>query len=370
MSALGLYIDLPFCIQRCSYCAFAVRGYREGEASRYLAALLQEARMAAHTLAGPRIETVYLGGGTPTHYPVDALARLLEVLRECYVIADGAEVSVEAHPETLDLPALSRLKRLGVNRLSLGVQSLHAEDLRAMGRRYAPERVERVLGEARAAGFDNIAVDLIYGLPGQSFSGWASVLRSAIALEPEHLSVYGLSIEPGTLWGKKDAEGALSLPGEEEEIRMFSLAEALLKENGYEHYEISNYAKPGCRCRHNLLYWKGGDYLGVGLAAHSSISGKRWSNTEDLWDYLRFIEGGTLPVTFEETLTQDQRLADKVIFGLRRIEGVRWTPSHERLMGKRLTRLIQTGLLLKEGGVVRLTDRGILLADEVAIRLI
>jgi oxygen-independent coproporphyrinogen-3 oxidase len=373
MKGLGVYLDLPFCIQRCSFCAFNIRGYRESEASRYLTALLREIEIAAQdpsVAAAGAVETIYLGGGTPSRYPADDLSRLLRALSHALPFADPVEVSLEAHPATLDRDRLVALREIGIDRLSLGVQSLRDRDLIAMGRRHTSADVERVMKEAREAGFENIGIDLIYGLPDQKISDWEKVLRGAVALDPDHVSIYGLSIEPGTLWGKQAEKGMLSLSCEEEEIAMYCAGQKRLTAAGYEQYEISNYARPGRKCRHNLRYWEGGAYLGLGVSAHSFLFGWRLANTDDRGEYIRAIEAGRRPIAERESVSPSQRAKEEALFGLRRLEGVRWTDLHETLFGAGLRSLVSSGLLVREGERVRLSERGILLADEVAVSLI
>jgi oxygen-independent coproporphyrinogen-3 oxidase len=370
MNSLGLYVDLPFCIQRCGFCAFNIRGYREAEASRYLVALILEIGMAAKISVGMTVDTIYLGGGTPSRYPPEALAQILKEIGRGFQVDEAPEITLEAHPATLDREGLDRLRALGINRLSLGVQSLREEDLQAMGRHHTVAVVDRVVEEARAAGFDNVGIDLIYALPNQTLSDWKGILDHAVALSPDHLSVYGLSVEPGTLWGRWAKEGKLSFPDEAEEVALYRLAQRLLSEAGYRQYEVSNYARPGRECRHNLRYWEGSPCLGIGLSAHSHLPGERWANTDDLERYIVSVQEGRLPIVDREPVGQDQRLKEEVLFGLRKLEGIRWTKAHEERLGARLKPLLLAGLLLRENGRVRLSERGILLADEVAVGLI
>src|SRR5581483_8627215 len=243
MNPAGLYIDFPFCLARCSFCAFNIQGYREGLAERYLSALRQEIELYGEDpIRRNRVVTsLYFGGGTPTLYPPAALVDLLSLCREVFPVSADAEVTLEAHPATIDLSKLGLLREGGINRLSMGVQSFSDEHLEALGRHHTAEAARRAFHAARAAGFTNIGIDLIYGLPGGSFADWEESLRSAIALSPEHLSLYGLSIEEGTLFRKKEKEGRLSLPSEAEVILLYQTAQKRLEAAGYAQYEISNF---------------------------------------------------------------------------------------------------------------------------------
>ncbi|HLG23157.1 MAG TPA: radical SAM family heme chaperone HemW, partial [Candidatus Manganitrophaceae bacterium] len=281
MKALGLYIDFPFCVARCAFCAFNIQGYRKGIAERYAAALRKEIALHAQTEIGRRSgNSVYFGGGTPTLYSPKVLNELLSSLREGWGLSDGVEATIEAHPATVDFQKLEALRTGGFNRLSMGAQSFSDQDLHALGRGHTAQEARDAFRAARAAGFTNIGIDLIYALPGQSIREWGETLQAAIDLAPEHLSVYGLSIEEGTLFHKKERAGTLSLPSDDEAVAFYRKSQDRLVAAGYRQYEISNFAKPGYACRHNLLYWDRGDALGIGLSAHSYIDGEHRANSD------------------------------------------------------------------------------------------
>ena len=370
MIPAGLYIDFPFCLARCSFCAFNIQGYREGLAERYIGALRREMLLYAEApIWQERVLTsVYFGGGTPTLYPPAVLADLLSLCRQSFPMAADAEVTIEAHPATIHLSNLAPLREGGINRLSMGVQSFSDAHLQALGRHHTAEAARLAFHAARAAGFANIGIDLMYALPGSSVMEWEETLQSAIALSPEHLSLYCLSIEEGTLFHKKEKAGLLSLPSEAEVILLYQAAQKRLKEAGYEQYEISNFARPGHACRHNLLYWNRNESLGVGLSAHSYLNREYRANTDSLPDYLDQIASGRLPIAQTEKISFEAALKDRIIFGLRKIEGI---PFH--FLGQDLSleetarQLIGEGLLIHEEDRLRLSSKGILLADEVAV---
>ena len=366
----GLYVDFPFCLARCSFCAFNIQGYREGLAERYLAALRQEILLHAKEPIWQDhiITSIYFGGGTPTLYPPGALIDLLSLCRGSFRVAADVEVTLEAHPATINLSNLGPLREGGINRLSMGVQSFSDAHLEALGRHHTAEAARLAFYAARAAGFTNIGIDLMYALPGASLIDWEETLQSAIELSPEHLSLYCLSIEEGTLFHKKKKQGILSLPSEEEIILLYQAAQNRLKKAGYDQYEISNFARPGVACRHNLLYWNRNESLGVGLSAHSYLDREHRANTDSLPAYLDQMMLGRLPIAETEKVGFEAALKDQIIFGLRKTEGI---PlhflAHDPSFEKTSRRLVQAGLLIQEEDRIRLSSKGVLLADEVAI---
>lgn len=370
MIPAGLYIDFPFCLARCSFCAFNIQGYREGLAERYIAALRREILLYSEApIWRERVLTsVYFGGGTPTLYPPDLLVKLLSLCRASFPMAADAEVTIEAHPATIDLSTLAALRGGGINRLSMGVQSFSDAHLEALGRHHTAEAARLAFHAARAAGFANIGIDLIYAIPGSSSIEWEETLQSAIVLSPEHLSLYCLSIEEGTLFHKKEKAGLLSMPSEGEMIQLYQAAQKKLKEAGYDQYEISNFARPGYACRHNLLYWDRNESLGVGLSAHSYLDREHRANTDSLPDYLDQVASGRLPIAERGEVSFDAALKDQIIFGLRKTEGIPLQLlGQNRSFEETYKRLVEEGLLIEEKNRLRLSSKGILLADEVAI---
>lgn len=367
---IGLYIGFPFCIARCAFCAFHVQGFRSRSAERYLDALKKEIKLitASGMLEDRRINSIYLGGGTPTQYAPEIIGELVTLCHQCFSIAEDAEISLEAHPASLDRNKLLKLRKTGINRLSLGVQSFSDQHLKALGRHHTVEDAVSVFHAARSAGFDNIAVDLIYGLPEQTHRDWQSTLQQAVSLSPEHLSIYGLSIEEGTLFARLNKEGRLHLPDEETVLAFYETSRSQLSGAGYEHYEISNFAKASKHCLHNLLYWDRGETLALGLAAHSYLKRTHRENTEDLAQYIALLEADKLPLSHAEKVSLREEKLDRILFGLRKIEGIPAVFFEEDSM-QSLTRdrLVRGGLLNMTKNSVSLSKKGLLLADEVAL---
>lgn len=384
MKPMGLYLHIPFCRRKCLYCDFCSYPGRTGDHHRYLAALKQELRQRWN----PRwqVATIYIGGGTPTILPPSALLDLLATIRTVAPVQPQAEVTVEANPETVDGPGLAQLRAGGVNRLSLGAQSGHDRFLEIIGRRHTVADVERTVALARQAGFTNINLDLIYGLPGETPADWQQTLRWAASLRPDHLSCYGLQVEAGTPLDTMVREGRVRLPSEDEVSAMFLAATRFLPAAGYEQYEIANFARRpragetgrcDYRCRHNLIYWRYQDYLGLGLAAASTVAGHRWVNLSDLDAYLAAVDAGTAPTALAETLTPKQEMAEMLMLGFRLTAGPdpeafaeRWGVSLATVLGDRVGPLLSGGFLQQEAGTYRLTPRGMLVSNQVLTQLL
>ena len=289
VNPLSIYIHIPFCRSKCAYCDFASYPGREDLWEAYFRALFSEIEQASDRER--RVETVFFGGGTPSFVPVAFIGEALEGVAKAFDLAPGAEVTLEANPGTLTPEKLAAYRAMGVNRLSIGAQSFDAALLRDVGRIHTPEDVEAAVRMARAAGFENVSLDLMYALPGQAMNQWENTLRRAIELSPEHVSVYSLIVEEHT----PIAARAPEIPDDDEVVEMQRLATALLEEAGYRRYEISNYAREGFRCRHNIAYWQRAEYLGFGAAAHSFIGGERFENDPPV----EFRPVGDLQVRFQ-----------------------------------------------------------------------
>jgi len=359
---LGLYIHIPFCKVKCAYCDFYSLARSEERMDAYAAALEASLRAAASKAAGYTVDTVYFGGGTPSYFGAPRLAALLETIFDCYDIASDAEITTEANPESArDTDALRTLRGAGFNRISLGMQSADDAELRAVGRIHTAAGTAAAVDAARRAGFDNLSLDLIYGLPGQTRERWRENLAAAVALAPEHLSCYGLKAEPGTpLYARRDS---VPLPDDDAQADMYLDAAAYLAEHGYAQYEISNFARPGRGSRHNLKYWTLGEYLGFGPGAHSDFGGRRFAVARDLDAFLR----GEITYSEDAPITPRERAAEHVMLGLRLIRGL---PAAE-LAGAEtvLNECAAHGLAEQVGGNWRLTPRGFLVSNAVILRV-
>jgi oxygen-independent coproporphyrinogen-3 oxidase len=359
-----LYVHLPFCAHRCGYCDFVTVVGRPGEHEPYVDALLAELRLEGPVLAS-EVETVFLGGGTPTFTEPAALERLLEALPA------AAEVTVEANPETVTAELGGVLCRLGVSRVSLGAQSFQPHLLRVLDRVAGPDDVRHAVYRLRDAGFDNISLDLIYGIPGQSAADLESDLAEALALEPEHLSAYELEAKPGTRF--THAHGAELERQAESMESYFELVVETLTGAGYRWYETANFALGGprdLRARHNLGYWLGHDYLGIGVGAVSTIENRRWRNLPSLRGYVDALAGGYLPPRELEELPAEVREAERVMLGLRLDEPVAVGMGGGMLDLDGLERLERLGLATLADGTVSLTSRGRFLGDGVTAALL
>lgn len=370
MSAVALYIHIPFCRSRCTYCAFNTYAGLKGLIPAYAEALCTEIRAAPSVPA----HTIYFGGGTPSLLPPHTLARILHCLRDHFPLPPDAEVTLEANPGTVDRAYLRAARELGVNRLSLGVQSVHPDELRLLGRRHTWEEAVAAVEAARAAGLENVNLDLIYGLPGQALSGWQETLEAALSLEPDHLSLYALTLEEGTPLQERVAQGELPPPDDDAAAEMYEWAEARLARAGYIHYELSNWARSERHfCRHNLTYWYNEMYLGMGAGASSWWGGRRWTNVRHPEEYIRRLAAGG-PVAEEEVeeIPLQLEMGETMMMGLRLVAGVsdarfraRFGMGLAEVFGVELARLAGQGLLEWDGQTARLTPRGRLLGNWV-----
>ena len=378
----GLYVHVPFCERICPYCDFNRYLLRDGGVEEYLAGLEAEAAFYGRRLArqapGLRFATLYVGGGTPTALTPGQLRALFASLRRHLPLDDVEEVTVEANPGTLSPAKLAALREAGVTRLSLGVQSLDDGLLERLGRIHRAEHARRSFRRARAFGFPQINVDLMFGLPGQTVDAWRRTLEEVVAWGPEHISCYSLIVEENTPFGQLHARGELPLPGEDAEAAMYEEAIACLQEGGWEHYEISNFARPGCQSRHNRIYWRNGDWLGLGPGAHSQWGPRRWANRRLPADWGAALAAGRAPVEWVTLLDEAEAMEDTLILGLRLlVEGVeverfrrRFGLSPADVFGPVLERLVGWGLLEVSPLRIRLSRRGRFLATRAMVELV
>ncbi len=319
---LSIYIHVPFCQKRCMYCDFATFTGQDEQMPAYVAAVETEMQRRAGRLGRPPAQTVFLGGGTPSLLPPDLLARLLDAVRARFTLDPAAEITMECNPGTLDADKLRAIRAAGVNRLSFGVQSLNDDILRTIGRIHSAAEALDAFASARACGFENLSGDLIHALPGQDLSDWQDTLARLVALDLPHYSLYGLIPEEGTPLLRALQRGEIVIPDGDHAAEMYEWARDYMAARGYEHYEISNWAKPGWASRHNTAYWVQTSYLGFGVAAHGYYAGERRGNVRGLAGYLRRIEHGEDPAVSVEAIDADRARSDGMIMGLRLIAGI------------------------------------------------
>ena len=369
---LGLYIHIPFCVKKCEYCDFLSWNAGEEERQQYVAALLSEIESYREFAKGYRVSTIFIGGGTPSVLLPKQMEDILQKIYEIFELERRPEITIEVNPGTVDEEKLQCYKENGVNRLSMGLQSVKDEKLRLLGRIHTYQEFVESYELARKAGFDNISIDLISSVPGQTLQEWKEELETAAAQNPEHISVYQLIIEEGTPFYEKYAEHPELLPDEETSREIYLWTGKFLKEAGYEQYEISNYAKPGKESRHNLKYWERGDYLGLGLGAASMVRNIRMSNTKDMKTYLERCDK---PKTMREDvqfLEEPRQMEEFMFLGLRKTRGVS-KKEFRRIFGremdmvyeKALHKCLENGMLLEHKDRIFLSEEGTLLSNMV-----
>lgn len=393
-SPLGLYLHIPWCVTRCIYCDFNT--YIDGEdalKARYHAALLREIRQAGVGLARPVLNTIFIGGGTPTTLPPGQLIELVDAVKSAFDLQANAEVTVEANPGTLSLADLQILQQGGINRLSLGVQSFDDDELRFLSRLHDADTARNAVQLARTADFENVSLDLIFNLPEQTLAQWQFNVQEAIKLDPDHFSLYSLIVEPGTPLHRQVTEGVTPTPDDDIAAEMYAFAIDVLGEAGYTHYEISNWARndgqdrqtPRRASAHNLIYWRNQPYLGLGAGAFGTINGERWMNVKRPQTYIERIEYGTgrgsaRDETTYELLDRDTEMAEHMLLGLRLVqEGVdsagfadRFGVALDERYGQEIRQGLEQGLLewaaTPGGSHLRLTRRGRFLANQVMVQ--
>lgn len=371
----GLYIHIPFCKQRCNYCAFyssTLYNIKED----YVDALCREVLMRKDYAAYAPIETIYLGGGTPSTLTIGQLERICDTIYRTYPVSSSPEVTIECNPDDLTPEFLEQLRELPFNRISMGVQSFNDEQLKRLGRRHTAEGARRAVENARAAGYGNISIDLMFALPGSCRAEWQETLDAAIALRPEHLSAYNLMYEEGTPLYRALLRGDFEELSEEENVEQFGMLIDSMKAAGYRHYEISNFALPGCESRHNSSYWNDTPYIGCGASAHSYNGTSRGWNIADIKEYIKGVENGTL--NFEvEHLTEEEQYNDAILTRLRTADGLPLAWMREKFSERLNTYMLHAtkkeialGNLKEENGHLSLTEKGIFISDAVIRELI
>jgi len=362
------YIHVPFCRHRCGYCNFTLVAGRDDLIEPFLSALGKE---LSHLGEAREVDTLFLGGGTPTHLRGEQLVRLLATVRKWHPLAGGCEVSVEANPADVNPETAVILADHGVTRISLGAQSFQLEKLKLLERDHHPEDIARAVDLARGHRLD-VSLDLIFGAPGESLAAWQDDLRSALELSADHTSTYGLTFEKGTAFWNRLQHKELAKIDEEIELDMYATAIDQLSAAGFEHYEVSNFARPEKRCRHNEVYWAGGEYYAVGPGAARHVAGVRETNHRSVTKWLSCVLAGQSPVAERECLPPREKARELLVFGLRRMEGVdrEWFAAHsgfqlDELIGEPLRALVSNGLLADDGRRVKLTREALFVSDSI-----
>lgn len=379
--ARSLYLHIPFCFHKCHYCDFYSLVDTRDRQEAFTERLIRELAALSPWASGAPLETIFVGGGTPSLLRPALWARLLEALDRSFdlsvIRAGRGEFTVECNPETVSAELMDHLRAGGVDRVSLGAQSFQPGHLKTLERWHNPVNVDKALGLARAAGIPRQSLDLIFAIPGQTVAEWRSDLSAAIDLGTEHLSCYSLTYEPGTAMTARLRRGEFTPAEEDLELEMQEEALSLLRSRGLDRYEVSNFARPGRECRHNLAYWRQRDWLAAGPSASAHVAGHRWKNIPRLDDYLTISDDGLAPITDHETPDAARAVSERLMTGLRLREGVEFGPvladaaaaragAADRLL-RTAERLSATGLLRVDGPVWALTDRGILIADSITV---
>jgi len=387
----SLYVHVPFCTAKCTYCDFNSYAGQESLMRPYAEAVAREAGLWAPRLGGRKAATVFFGGGTPSLLPLEEMRLIVAALRDCFEVESGAEMTLEANPGTVDAARLQGLRELGFDRISFGVQSFHDAELRSLERIHDAREVEDAFRWARQAGFENVNLDLIYGLAGQDLNGWQANLERALELGPEHLSLYALTLEEGTPLTREVARGRASGPDLDLQADMFEWSVSRLRKAGFRHYEVSNWARPGRECRHNLVYWRNGDWLGLGPGAHSHLFGRRFAGAASPSRYIALVQEAAAAaasdagedlaamrhLTLHEPPDGAREMAETVFLALRLREGLdleafrsRFGVDFESVYAGPLRETIELGLTELLDGRLRLRDEAVLLGDEAFLRFL
>jgi len=377
--AIGCYVHIPFCVRKCAYCDFnSYSGYTDAHIARYVAALTQEIRLTPQNWGRGPVDTIFFGGGTPTAIPAADEAALLRAVLETLPVTPGAEITTEANPGTMDVAHLAVLREAGFNRISFGVQSFDPGLLKTMDRIHSADEARNAVSAARTAGFGNVSLDLMFGLPRQTLKQWQHSLQEALALETEHLSLYSLIVEEGTGFYTLQQKGKLPLPEDDLAADMYEMAVEVASAAGYVQYEIASFARPGRECRQNRHYWCNDPYYGFGCGAVSYLNGARRMNLKSPAAYSSAVESGS-DLTFSvETLTQEETMAETIMLGLRLTrDGVSCRTFEERFgldprvkFAAEIETFTRRGLLELAGDSLRLTSQGVFLASEVMVAFV
>ena len=368
---IGLYVHIPFCVRKCNYCDFCSFPIESiSFRDKYISALCRE--IEGYRGRNISLNSIFFGGGTPSLLTADEMSRIVSVIQKSFLILEDTEFTLEANPGTIDEEKLSEFVSLGINRLSLGLQSIHENEMKILGRIHSFDDFEKVYHSARSLGISNINVDLMYGIPEQTMESFEATVKKIIELSPEHISLYGLIFEEGTPFYNK--KNSLSLPGEDSECDMYYLAARLLRENRYRHYEISNYAKEGRASRHNMKYWRCDEYIGVGLSAYSYFDGRRYGNTDMVTEYLSDSYRG---FAYEENVDNSSLAYEFVMLGLRTADGISLKEYKEKFgydflenRENLIKKLVDDGYAILKEGRLFLSEKGFYVSNYILTELI
>ena len=375
---LGLYIHIPYCIHKCGYCDFNSHPIKQDEMNHYIDALVAEMKHYAKTYSNTNIiRTIFLGGGTPTTLTVYQLERILKECVSEFTVASDAEITIEANPATIDIEQLKSIRQTGYNRISIGVQSFDKAELKLLDRAHGPEEIHSTVDRARKAGFDNLSLDLMFAVPNQSLSSWESNLNKALEKNPEHLSTYNLTIEQGTAFSKLQSNGKLIMPDDDHQLELYKKTIERLTKKGFHHYEISNFARRGKECKHNITYWENKNTLGLGAGASSYMNGTRFKNINLPAHYIRQVKEKKIAVEHSETLEPRQAMGETIMLGLRLLQGIsihqfekRFQISFINLFRNIISALKEKELVIIEKDYLRLSQKGLFWADSVTLEFI
>jgi len=365
----SLYLHIPFCIRKCLYCDFLSVDYSDIPAKNYIRVLCQELSLRKNEAR--MLKTIYIGGGTPSILPEECFDELFKCLRDHFEISSEAEITVEANPGTVTKQKADKLVSLGVNRLSIGIQSFNDTELKTLGRAHTSEDALKAIEIIKKAGFQNFSIDLMYAIPGQTEDTWLQSLIRAVSISPEHISAYELTPEEKTPLHGLLESGALHMPEEEIILKMYDQAIDYLDFNKYEHYEISNFALHGFKCIHNLNYWNRGEYIGTGAGAHSYINNRRSKNIKDIQLYAETLKNSVLPESESTVINPEEALREFIFLGLRKTEGIRLSES-EKLglhLAEACKELIDEGYMAIEGAFIRLTRKGLKISNTIIVSI-
>ena len=378
---LGIYIHIPFCLSKCGYCDFNSYSSMEGIINEYVEAIKKEFSLYSPELKDYEVISIFFGGGTPTILESGQLIAIFESCKSLFNLTADAEITIEANPETLTIDKLRELRKGGFNRISIGVQSFNDRFLKKLGRIHDSKKAYQGILSARDAGFENISIDLMFGIPDETLKDWEDDIETAIKLNPEHISTYNLTIEEGIQFKRELSQGRLKLPDEDRQVEMYDRGIGLLTGAGYEHYEISNFAKNGKKCVHNQIYWQNEEYLGIGAVAYSYINGERRWNLKNPMEYIKRIQGvrdsrvqGVFNVIEgRERLEEKDIMGETIMMWLRMIEGINLQAFKRRFgveikstFSDVISKHLSNNLIIFDNGNLKLTHKGLLFYNDVA----